>query len=208
MYNYFDAESSQGTPDTVSHSNYKRNIRRCMLQNQGGILYGLDTGAPYPFLFSLMYKCQLIFRYRVRTKRIMESLWFGLRLFLNKCWGQLLYPIGANKQNNMNQILLHLEVLRDSFCFHEPHTFYSTFPWNKKKSYLHLHIMLYRVGCLVFCQVMSCVYMYDCIHIYRFYYQKYCWKFFYISDNFRKRIKNNIKVKKKSNPQTGFEPAM
>jgi hypothetical protein len=115
------------------------------------------TRAPYPSLFSLMYKYQLIFRYRVRTKRSEESLWFGLRLFLNKCWGQHLYPIGTNKQNNMNQILLHLEVLRDSFSFHESHTFHSTFPLNKKKLYLHLH-MPYRVGGLVICKCISCLF--------------------------------------------------
>ena len=43
MYNYFDAEGSQVTPDTLSHYEYKRSIRRCMRHNQGSILvlYGL-----------------------------------------------------------------------------------------------------------------------------------------------------------------------
>ena len=51
MYNYFDAEGSQVTPDTLSHNEYKRSIRRCMRHNQGSILvlYGLDTGAPNLF---------------------------------------------------------------------------------------------------------------------------------------------------------------
>jgi hypothetical protein len=52
MYNYFDAEGSQGTPDTVSHYKYKRSTRRWMRQNQGSILCCLYTGVPYTFLFS------------------------------------------------------------------------------------------------------------------------------------------------------------
>jgi hypothetical protein len=120
-----------------------------------------------------------------------------------------LYPIGTNKQNNIkNQFLLHLEVLVDSFCFHESHASYSTFPWNKKNLQ-----MLYRIGGLVICkrsclfetshELCTCIHIWLYTYIHRFYYPKYCWKFFYISDNFRKRIKNNIK--RKTIPIKGFE---
>jgi hypothetical protein len=104
MYICFDAKGSQGIPDTASHCKYKSSIRRCMRQNQGSILYGLDTGVPYTFLFThdvSIVNYQLIFRYRVRTKRNEESLWFGLRLFPVKRWGQYLYPI-ANKITQRN----------------------------------------------------------------------------------------------------------
>jgi hypothetical protein len=115
MYIYFDAEGSQGIPDTVSHFKYKSSIRRCMRQIQNSILYGLDTGATFTFLLSQyvsIVKYQLIFRYRVWTKRNEESLWFGLRLFPAKWWGQYLYPI-ANKitqRNNSCFIWTHSEI--------------------------------------------------------------------------------------------------
>jgi hypothetical protein len=104
--------------------------------------------------------------------------------------------------------LLHLKLLRVSFCFHESHTFYSTSPWNKKKLYKHLH-MLYQVGGLItcVCKRISSLHetshefcMHDWLYTYirRFYFQKYCWKFFYTSENLWKVIRNNIKIKKNS----------
>jgi hypothetical protein len=84
MYNYFDAEGSQVTPDTLSHYQYKRSIRRCMRQNQGSIivLYGLDTGAPNIFCSHINW-----YFYREWEQKGMESLWFELRLFPIKYWG-------------------------------------------------------------------------------------------------------------------------
>jgi hypothetical protein len=115
MYIYFDAEGSQGIPDTVSHCKYKSSIRRCMRQNQDSRLYGLYTGAPYTFLFShyvLIVKYQLIFSYRVRTKRNEESLWFGFRLFPVKRWGQDLYTIANKITQRINSCFIwaHSEI--------------------------------------------------------------------------------------------------
>jgi hypothetical protein len=98
------------------------------------------------YIFVLTYyvsivKYLLIIRYRVRTKRNEESLWFGLRLFPVKRRGQYLYPI-ANKitqRNNSCFIWTHSEI---PFAFHEAHTFYSTFPWNKNELYRRTESMI------------------------------------------------------------------
>jgi hypothetical protein len=126
MYIYFYAEGGQGILDTVPH------CKRRMQQNQGSyILYCLDTRAPYTFLFShyvSIIKYLLIFRYRVRTKHFEESLWIKII----SC--QMLRTIFVSQKNNTNkQFLLHLDSLRDSFCYNETHTFYRfNFPVEQK----------------------------------------------------------------------------
>jgi hypothetical protein len=56
------------------------------------ILYGLDTGAPYLFCSHINW-----YFYREWEQKGMESLWFELRLFPIKCWGQHFYSIGTSK---------------------------------------------------------------------------------------------------------------
>jgi hypothetical protein len=117
----------------------------------------LGQEAPYPFLLPYVY--QSIFIHKVRIKRDKESLWFGLRLFPIKYWGQHMYTISTNKEITKNQFLLHLEILRDSLCFRESHTLYSTSLWNKKKSYI------YAVSSR--CKRITCLHKtsQECIHV-------------------------------------------
>jgi hypothetical protein len=47
------------------------------------------------------FSYQLVFFYREWEQKGMESLWFELRLFPIKCWGQHFYSVGTSKQSNM-----------------------------------------------------------------------------------------------------------
>jgi hypothetical protein len=84
ILNYFDAESSQGTPYTASHGIYKSAASDGACVKTKALYFVVwIQGFLIPFPSHIKY--QLIhvhvFRYRVRTKRNEESLWFGLRLF-------------------------------------------------------------------------------------------------------------------------------
>ena len=85
-------------PQILYHTTNICSIQQCMRQNQGSILvlYGLDTKAPYLFCSHINW-----YFYKKWKRKGMESLWFELRLFPIKCWGQHFYFIGTSKQSNV-----------------------------------------------------------------------------------------------------------
>jgi hypothetical protein len=78
--------------------------------------------------------------------------------------------VSYRKQNNTkNQFLHRLNLLRDSFCFHEAHTFYSFFPWNQKNKKKELLYRPYRVGGLIISKHISSLFETNhelCIYIF------------------------------------------